>query len=420
MPPPWDRLWLDLNAATMAAPGDLGTVPYGAIPDAAIASSGDRICWMGRKADLPGRPEALAAAVHRLDGAWVTPGLIDCHTHLVHGGDRAAEWEARLNGASYADIAAAGGGILRTVSLTRAASEDALLHSAGLRLRRLIAEGVTSIEIKSGYGLDRDTELKMLRVARRLGRDFPVTVRTSLLAAHAIPPEFRNRREDYLTLIIDQILPQAVAEGLVDAVDAFCEGIAFTADETRLVFEAARRFGLPVRLHADQLSDSGGAALAADFSALSADHLEHAGAGGLAAMAAAGTVAVLLPTAFYCLRETVVPPVQAMRAAGVAMAVATDCNPGTSPCTSLLLALHMACTLFRLTPEEALTGATRHAAQAIGLGHDRGILAVGRRADLAIWNVDQPAAIIHGLGTQPCRNTVVAGQPVLSDRLPRL
>ncbi|HYE48875.1 MAG TPA: imidazolonepropionase [Azospirillaceae bacterium] len=399
----WDAIWTNARLATMRPGAD----PYGAVEDGALAAKDGRIAWVGARADLPGRPEDLARRVVDAGGRWITPGLIDCHTHLVFAGDRVAEFEARLNGASYEEIARAGGGINHTVGLTRAASEDDLFAQAAGRLRRLLAEGVTTVEVKSGYGLDPETELRMLRVARRLGREFPVTVRTTFLGAHAIPKGMD--RTAYLDLVCDTMLPQAAQEGLADAVDAFCEGIAFTVEETARVFEAARRHGLRVKLHADQLTDGGGAALAARFQALSADHLEYTGEAGLDAMAAAGTVAVLLPGAFYMLREKTLPPVDAMRARGIPMAVATDCNPGTSPAVSLLLMLNMACTLFRLTPAEALAGATRHAAKALGMEQEAGQLAPGLRADFALWDVERPAELCFWLGANPCAGVVRGG-----------
>ncbi|MEY2953422.1 MAG: hypothetical protein RLZZ401_1509, partial [Pseudomonadota bacterium] len=347
---------------------------------------------------------------HDAKGALITPGLIDCHTHLVYGGHRAQEFELRLQGATYEDIARAGGGIVSTVQATRAASFDAL-HSQSLpRLKQLMAEGVTTLEVKSGYGLALEHERKTLAVARELGRQQPVDVRTTFLGAHAVPPEFAGRTDDYLAEVL-RMLPLLHAEGLVDAVDAFCERIAFSPAQTRQVFEAAQALGLPVKLHAEQLSDSGGAKLAAEFGALSCDHLEWLSAEGAAAMAAAGSVAVLLPGAFYFLREARVPPVALLRDHKVPIAVSTDCNPGSSPCTSLLLMLNMACTLFRLTPEEALAGVTRHAAQALGL-HDRGVMAPGLRADFVLWDLDHPAQLSYALGANPRQRTVFKGLPV--------
>lgn len=401
--PLWDHLWTDARLATMV-PGR----PYGAIENGAIAAKDGRIAWLGPRSELP---QGDAREVHPLEGAWVTPGLIDCHTHLVHGGDRAAEFELRLKGATYEEIAKAGGGIRSTVRATRAASEEALLASALARLDRMQAEGLTTIEIKSGYGLSLADERKCLRVARMLERARPVTVRTTFLGAHAVPPEFDGRREAYVVTVIEEMLPALAAEGLVDAVDAFAERIAFTPEETARLFTAARRLGLKVKLHADQLSDGGGAALAARFEALSADHLEHSSEAGIAAMAAAGTVAVLLPGAFYFLRETKLPPIEGLRRAGVAIAIATDCNPGTSPLTSPLLALNMAATLFRLTPEEALAGMTRIAARALGIA-DRGTLEVGKAADLAIWGIERPAELVYRIGFNPLIGQVKDGSPI--------
>lgn len=400
----WDHLLIGGHAATLRKDAQA----YGAVRDAAIGLEAGRIAWIGPRADLPGPPRALARGVRELDGAWVTPGLIDAHTHLVFGGDRAGEWEARLNGASYEDIARGGGGILSTVRATRAASEDALVASAQRRLHALMRQGVTTVEVKSGYGLDRDSELKMLRAAGRLDG---ARVRRTLLAAHAVPPEYRDNRAAYVDLICDDIIPAAAAEGLADAVDAYCETIGFTPAEVARVFEAAAVHGLRVKLHAEQLSDQDGAALAARFGALSADHLEHLSAEGVAAMAAAGVAAVLLPGAYYFLRDATPPPVAALRQAGVAMALATDCNPGTSPLTSPLLAMNLACTLFRLTPEEALAGFTRNAARALGLQDEIGTLEVGKAADLAVWRIDEPAELAYWLGADLLAGRWRAGRP---------
>jgi imidazolonepropionase len=405
--PIYDRLLIDCRAATMQAWGE----PYGAIEDAAVLIKGGRIAWVGPRRELSIHAASQAEIVEHLDGRWITPGLIDCHTHLVFGGDRSDEFERRLAGASYQEIAAAGGGIVSTVRATRAASEAALLASALKRLEALKREGVTTVEIKSGYGLDRQTELKMLRVARQVGFGGGVRVATSYLGLHAVPPEHRADRAAYVDLAIDEILPAAVAEGLVDAVDAYCEPIAFSGEEVRRLFEKARSLGLPVKLHADQLSDGGGAALAAAHHALSADHVEHASEDGIAAMAAADVVAVLLPGAFLMLRETVLPPIDMMRRYGVAMAVASDCNPGTSPMTSLLTAVTLACVQFRLTPEEALAGVTRHAAQALGLQDEIGVLAEGKVADLAVWNIERPAELAYWLGLPRLERTYVDGEP---------
>jgi imidazolonepropionase len=404
--PRWDRLLLNATLATFA-----GDAPYGLIEHGAIALHHGRIAWLGPMDALPDATDALAVAVESLDGTLVTPGLVDCHTHLVFGGDRAHEFDLRLNGASYEEIARQGGGIVASVSATRAASEEQLFTQALPRARALRADGVTTLEIKSGYGLELDSERRMLRVARRIGRELGISVRTSFLGLHALPPEYRDRREAYIGLVCDTMLPALAAEGLVDAVDAFCEGIGFSREETRRVFESATQLGLPVKLHAEQLSDLGGAALVAEYGGLSADHLEHVGEAGIRAMAAAGTVAVLLPGAFYALRETRLPPIDLLRRYGVPMAVATDCNPGTSPLLSLRLAAGMACTLFRLTPEEALRGVTVNAARALGL-HDRGMLAPGQRADLVIWNVREPAALCYWIGGALARTVLVGGESV--------
>ena len=408
----WDAIWVNGRLATMAAAGlgdgPGGRAPYGAVEDGALAAEGGAIAWVGRRADLPGAPETLARRVHDLDGRWLTPGLIDCHTHLVYGGDRAAEFELRLEGASYADIAKAGGGIVSTVTATRAAGEDALSRAARRRLEALIAEGVTTVEIKSGYGLDLDNELKQLRVARALGEALPLTVKTTFLGAHALPPEFAGRAEAYIDAVV-AMMPEVKASGLADAVDAFCENIAFSPEQTARVFEAARRQDLAVKLHADQLSDLGGAGLAARFGALSADHLEYASDDGIQAMAEAGTVAVLLPGAFYVLRETKAPPVGSLRRFGVPIALATDCNPGSAPVSSLMLMLNMGCILFGLTPEEALAGVTRHAARALGLGRTHGTLEVGKSADLAVWEIERPAELAYRVGFNPLAYSVKDG-----------
>jgi imidazolonepropionase len=404
----WDSLWRKARLATMTADGG---APYGAIEDAALAVADGRIAWLGRESELPGAPADLAREVHDLEGRWVTPGLIDCHTHLVYGGDRAAEFELRLQGASYAEIAKAGGGIRSTVAATRAADEETLLAGALPRLRALLAEGVTTVEIKSGYGLELETEIKQLRVARRLAAELPVTLRTTFLAAHAIPPEYEGRADAYIDLVVG-MLPSVARSGLADAVDAFCESIGFTAEQTARVFEAALAEGLPVKLHADQLSDLGGAALASRYGALSADHLEYTNGDGIAAMAKSGTVAVLLPGAFYFLRETKLPPIEGLRAAGVPVAIATDCNPGSAPATSLLLMLNMACTLFRLTPEEALAGVTRNAARALGLAASHGTLEAGKAADFAIWDIGRPAELAYRIGFNPLYQVVREGTAV--------
>jgi imidazolonepropionase len=398
-----DTLLTDCRLATMVQGGDA----YGAVEDGALLVADGRIVFAGPRADLPPHQ---AAETHRLDGRWVTPGLIDCHTHLVFGGNRSGEFEQRLNGATYEEIARAGGGIVSTMGATRAASDDQLYASALTRLAGLKATGVTTVEIKSGYGLDRDSELKMLRVARRVGREAGVRVRTSYLGLHAVPPEHRADRARYVDLAVDEILPAAHAEGLVDAVDAYCEPIAFSEAEVARLFDKARALGLPVKLHADQLSDGGGAALAARYGALSADHVEHSSEAGVRAMAEAGVVAVLLPGAFLMLRETTPPPIDLLRRHGAAMAVATDCNPGTSPVASMTAAISLACVQFRLTPEEALAGATRHAARALGLADQVGTLEAGKAADLAVWDVERPAELAYWLGKPLLNRRYVAGR----------
>jgi len=392
-----DLLLSNMHLATM----DNG---YGLLHDAALAIKDGRIAWIGARHDAP-----PAAREHDCGGAWLTPGLIDCHTHIVHGGNRSDEWEARLNGATYEDIARQGGGIMATVRATRALDIDALVAASLPRVKALLAEGVTTLEIKSGYGLALDAEERMLRAARRIGELLPVRVVTTFLGAHALPPECAGRPDDYLTDVCDVMLPALAEQGLVDAVDAFCERIGFTNAQTARVFDKAGALGLPVKLHAEQLSDQGGAELVARHGGLSADHLEHLSEQGIAAMARAGTVAVLLPGAYYYLRETTMPPIAALRAAGVPMAVATDCNPGTSPLTSLLLALNMACTLWRLTPQEALLGVTAHAARALGLQDEIGTLTVGKRADLALWNIARPADLAYAIGLNPCQAVIHGG-----------
>ena len=395
------EVWENARIATMTP-----SVPdYGAIEDGAIAVSDGRIAWVGPRRELPAVKDAL---VHDAGGGWITPGLIDCHTHLVFAGDRSAEFELRLKGASYEEIARAGGGIRATVASTRAASEDELYSASLKRLHMLMAEGVTTVEMKSGYGLNVDSERKMLRVGRRIAANLPVTVRTTFLGAHALPPEYDGRQRDYVDLVAGTMLQAIAAEGLADAVDVFAEKIAFTREEAARIFDAARKLGLPVKLHADQLSDQGGAALAARFGALSADHLEYADEAGIAAMAASGTIAVLLPGAFYFLREKRLPPIELLRQHAVPIAIATDCNPGSSPVLSLLLVVNMACTLFRMTPEEALVGVTRNAAYALGL-RDRGTLETGKVADFAIWDIAHPAEFAYWMGSNPLRCIVKHG-----------
>ncbi len=396
------RVFTDLNAATMES----ADTPYGMIEDAAIVVQGEQIAWVGPFAALPEAHSDLPRS--SLEGRLVTPGLIDCHTHIVHGGDRAVEFEMRLNGASYEEVARAGGGIVSTVKATRAASEDDLLADALRRVDVLIAEGVTVLEIKSGYGLDTDTELRMLRAARAIATKRPIRVKTTFLGAHATPADYAGRDDAYIDEVCIPALRAAHAEGLVNAVDGFCEGIAFQPAQIARVFDVAQELGLPVKLHAEQLSNLGGAKLAASYGALSADHIEYLDEEGVKAMAEAGTVAVILPGAFYTLRETQAPPIALLRKHGVPMALATDINPGSSPLNSLLLTLNMGCTLFRMTPEEALRGVTQHAARALGLT-DCGILAPGMRADLAVWDVKHPAELAYRIGFNPLHSRIFGG-----------
>ena len=403
--PVHDGIAIGASLATLDAPDG-----YGAIANGAIAWRDGLIEYVGPASALPGAPERLAREVIRCDGGWITPGLVDCHTHVVFAGNRAVEFEQRLQGASYEEIARAGGGILSTVRAVRAASEDELLAQSLRRAQALLRDGVTTLEIKSGYGLDFDNERKMLRVARRIGDALGIGVRTTYLAAHALPPEFAGNADGYINAVIDW-LPRLHAGGLVDAVDAFCEGIGFSPAQTRRVFEAARGLGLPVKLHADQLSDLGGAALAAQFGGLSADHIEHTSEAGVRAMAQARTVAVLLPGAFHVLRETKLPPLDLLRMHGVPMAIATDCNPGTSPLLSLRQAMQLSCTHFRMTPEEALRGATSNGARALGL-QDRGALRVGMRADFVHWRVDAPAELGYWLGGQLATGVFAGGKRI--------
>ena len=396
-------LWRHARIATLA-----GSTPWGWIERGALLVDGDRIAWVGAEADLPADVAARATEEHDLGGALVTPGLIDCHTHLVYAGQRAREFELRLEGASYEDIARSGGGIRSTVAATRAASDDELFAAAVPRARALMAEGVTSVEIKSGYGLSLHDERRCLATARRLGAELDLTVRTTCLAAHTLPPEYEGRADAYVDAVCGW-LPVLHAERLVDAVDAFCDRIAFTNAQTRRIFEAARALGLPVKLHAEQLSDQRGAELASEFGALSCDHLEHLSEAGARAMGAAGTTAVLLPGAFYFLRETKLPPVAALREHRVPIALATDHNPGSSPTLSLLLMIGMGCTFFRLTPEEAVRGVTANAARALGLA-DRGTLEAGRRADFAVWDLEHPNELAYWFGRNLCRRVVAGGR----------
>jgi len=400
--PQKSTVFVDLSAATMAACG----APYGLISNAAIAVIDGLIDWVGPVADLPESYNSLPKA--SLGGRLVTPGLIDCHTHIVHGGDRAVEFEMRLNGATYEEVARAGGGIASTVKATRAASEAQLLADALLRVDVLIAEGVTAIEVKSGYGLDTDTELRMLRVARAIMDNRPLFVKTTFLGAHATPSEYAGRADAYIDEVCIPTLRAAHTEGLVDAVDGFCEGIAFQPSQIARVFDVARELGLPVKLHAEQLSNLGGAKLAAQYGALSADHIEYLDQDGVIALAKAGTTAVILPGAFYTLRETQAPPIDVLRKHGVPMALATDINPGSSPLNSLLLTLNMGCTLFRMTPEEALRGVTQNAARALGLT-DMGTIAAGMRADLAVWDIKHPAELAYRIGFNPLHSRIFSG-----------
>jgi len=400
----FDRIWHNARLATIRAdlPGP------GVIEDSVIAVRYGRIVYAGSRSGFPGD----ADAAERIDcaGRWITPGLVDCHTHLIFGGNRAHEFELRLKGASYEEIARAGGGILSTVASTRNASEAELVAGALPRLDALIGEGATTVEIKSGYGLNTETEMRQLSAARALGSMRPVAIRTTFLGAHALLPEAEGDKDRYVDLVCREMLPKVAQAGLADAVDAFMEGIAFSRDQTARVFQAARSLGLPVKLHADQLSNLGGASLAAEFSALSADHLEHTGGEGVAAMAKSGTVAVLLPGAFYFLRETKMPPVELLRALGVPMALATDCNPGTSPLTSLLLVMNMGATLFRMTVDECLAGVTREGARALGILAETGTIEAGKWCDLAIWNIEQPAELVYRIGFNPLHSRVWRGR----------
>jgi imidazolonepropionase len=402
----WDRVWIGADIATMAA----GAEPYGRIKDAALAVKGGRIAWIGAAGAARDRAAARGVPVQEVGGLWMTPGLIDCHTHLIFGGNRVAEFEQRLCGVSYEEIARTGGGIQSTVRATREATHESLRASTAARARRLMSEGVTTIEVKSGYGLELATERRLLEVARDLAHELPLSIKTTYLGLHALPPEFGADRGRFVDEVSGPWLGTLAAAGLADAVDAFCENIAFSVAETEQFLRAAKSLGLPAHVHAGQLSDMGGAELAARHGALSADHLEYVSRDGVGALAAAGTVAVLLPGAYYTLREKQPPPVALLREAGVPIAVATDCNPGTSPCTSILLALNMACTLFGLTPEEALSGATRQAARALGLRDEAGTLEVGKRADFALWQIERPAELCYGLGANPCVGVVHGGK----------
>ena len=397
--PACDRLWLNANMATSSSTGR--------VADALVACEKGRIIYAGPRSEAP---SFVASELVDCEGRWITPGLIDCHTHLVHAGNRASEFELRLAGASYEEIARAGGGIVSTVAATRAASEDELVSQALVRLDALIADGATTVEVKSGYGLSLEREIKMLKAARRLGEERQVAIVTSFLGAHAVPPEYAGRSDDYIDHVCTDMIPAIAELGLADAVDGFCESIAFTSAQIERVFVAARAHGLPLKLHAEQLSNSHGAALAARYGALSADHLEHLDAAGVDDMNASGTVAVLLPGAYYFTRETQLPPVEALRRVGVPIAVATDCNPGTSPLTSLLLAMNMAATLFRLTVEECLAGVTINAAHALGLGKETGSIEPGKYCDLAIWDIESPAELVCNIGRNPLHARIWRGQ----------
>jgi len=404
----WQTLWTNVHLATMSE----GANSYGEIKDAALAISDGKIAWLGNAKDLP---EFDHQSVEVIDGQgkWLTPGLIDCHTHIVYGGNRAAEFELRLNGASYEEIANAGGGIVSTVKATRAATEQELLDSALSRLTALHQQGVTSIEIKSGYGLDTKNEIKMLNVATQLSQKLPVTIKRTFLGAHALPVEYKGKADDYIELVCNDMIPKVAELGLADAVDVFCEGIGFNIEQTEKVFAAAQKAGIPVKVHAEQLSDLGGTELAAKYNALSSDHVEFLSEAGVDAMAQADMTAVLLPGAFYFLRETQLPPISALRKHGVAMAIATDANPGSSPISSIQLMLNMACTLFRLTPVEALAGVTCHAAKALGIHSSKGQLSVGYDADIAVWDINQPAELCYQFGVNPLSQLVKAGKRVI-------
>ena len=404
----WDYLIINAHLATMTDNG----APYGAVRQGALAIADQRIAWLGPLGELPGAPEDCANKVYSAGGHWLTPGLIDCHTHLVFAGNRALEFEQRLNGASYQEIARSGGGILSTVNATRASTESDLVESAARRLRHLCSQGVTTVEIKSGYGLNVEVELRMLQAIRRLKERQVIDIHATFLGAHSIPVEFKDHPDAYVDLICSEMLPRIKDQGLAVAVDAFCETIAFTPARVRRIFSAATALDLPVKLHADQLSDSGGAALAAEFGALSADHLEYISDAGIKAMAAAGTVAVLLPGAFHSLLDPKKPPIQGFRDQGVPMAIATDCNPGSSPLSSIITAMNFACIHFRMTPEEALGGVTINAARALGINDQLGSLEVGKKADLALWEIEEPAELAYWVGGRRCRRLYKNGQAV--------
>ncbi len=400
-----DSLWVDVHLATMTETG-----PYGMIENGALAVSKGKISWAGKRSSLPADLESRAVKVYEGQGGWITPGLVDCHTHLVYAGSRAREFELRLKGATYEEIARQGGGIRSTVTATRTADEKTLLNQSAARLVALMQEGVTTVEIKSGYGLDLETEIRMLRVARKLGERYPVTIVPTFLGAHALPPEYDGKSDQYVDFVCKEVMPAVAAQQLAVAVDAFCESIGFTPEQTERVFKAAKKLGLAVKLHAEQLSDLQGSALAARYGALSADHLEYVSEDGVKAMADSGTVAVLLPGAFYFLREKKVPPIALLRRYEVPMALSTDCNPGSSPTVSLLLMLNMACTLFRLTPEEALAGVTRNGARALGLQNTIGTLEQGKAADFVIWDIPEPAELAYRIGSNPLKHAVKKGK----------
>jgi imidazolonepropionase len=402
----WDSLWYNATLATMTA----GDVAYGLVTDAALAIKNGKIAWIGLLSDLSGALDELAEDVYDLEGRCITPGLIDCHTHLVYAGNRYHEFEMRMQGASYAEISQAGGGIRSTVKATREISENDLFEQSLKRANALSAEGVTTLEIKSGYGLDLETELKILRVAKKISEILPLTIKLTFLGAHALPVEYQGKADEYIDLVCNEMLPAVKAAGLVDAVDVFCETIGFSLEQTERVFVAAKKLGLDVKCHAEQLSDSGSASLAVKYQALSVDHLEFLTEKSIESLASSNTVAVLLPGAFYFLREKQMPPIALLRQHRVPMAIATDCNPGTSPVTSLLLMLNMSCVLFGLTPEEALTGVTRHAAQALGLGSTCGTLEVGKAADFVVWDIEHPAELAYLVGQNPSVWVVKAGR----------
>ena len=402
-----DSLWLNVNLATMTEGN-----PYGMVKDGVLVVGGGKIVWLGQRVDLPADYKSRVEKTYDGQGGWITPGLVDCHTHLVYAGSRAREFELLLQGATYEEIARQGGGIRSTVAATREADEKTLLEQSAPRLEALMQEGATTVEVKSGYGLDLETELRMLRVARQLGDKYPVTVVPTYLGAHALPPEFEGRSDEYIDLVCNSVMPEVAAQKLAVALDAFCENIGFTPDQTEKVFQTAQKLGLAIKLHAEQLSDLKGASLAARYGALSADHLEYVSEEGIKAMAGSGTVAVLLPGAFYFLRETRLPPIDLMRSHGVPIALSTDCNPGSSPTTSLLLMLNMACTLFRMTPEEALAGITRNGARALGLQDRIGTLEQGKDADFVLWDITEPAELAYRIGFNPLQQVVKQGSPI--------